>query len=37
MLRDAFWMMNIGEGRKIHDDLLQHDVMLWYAWQSTSV
>jgi hypothetical protein len=34
MLRDAFKAMNLAENEVIHDDLLQHDTMLWYAWQS---
>jgi hypothetical protein len=35
MLRNAFEAMNLAEGKLIHDDLLQHDTMLWYAWWST--
>ncbi|KAF8220445.1 hypothetical protein L208DRAFT_1209627, partial [Tricholoma matsutake] len=32
MLRSAFRTMNIAEGKTVHKDLLQLDVMLWYAW-----
>jgi hypothetical protein len=35
MLRDAFRMMNVEEHMMVHDDLLQQDVMLWYAWEGT--
>ena len=35
MLRNNFRTMNIVENQMIHEDLLQLDVMLWYAWQST--
>jgi hypothetical protein len=33
-LRSVFQTMNIMEERNVHDDLLQLDVMLWYAWKS---
>ncbi|KAF8239856.1 hypothetical protein L208DRAFT_1235759 [Tricholoma matsutake] len=35
MLHSAFRTMNIAEGKTVHKDLLQLNVMLWYAWLST--
>jgi hypothetical protein len=35
VLRDVFRTMNVAEKKTIHDDLLQLDAMLWYAWRST--